>query len=96
MANSKEETCDITFNPPKGDDSVVGGATSNQHAEEQGGTENKTDRLRPRPILSSQSFQLKQCCIQIFKCNLKIYMYVQVAHSAALTYYDQVAVGNPK
>ena len=36
---------DITFSPPKGDDSAVGGATGNQHAEEQVGTENKTDRL---------------------------------------------------
>ena len=42
---------DITFSPPKGNDGVVGGATGNQHAEEQVGTENKTDRLRPRPTL---------------------------------------------
>ena len=51
IANSTEETCDITFSPPKGNDSVVGGATGNQHAEEQVGTENKTDGLRPRPTL---------------------------------------------
>ena len=30
---------------------LLGGATGNQHAEEQVGTENKTDRLRPRPTL---------------------------------------------
>ena len=42
---------DITFSPPKGDDSVVWGATGYQHAEEQVGTENKTNRLRPRPTL---------------------------------------------
>ena len=36
---------DITFSPPKSDDSVVGGATGNQHAKEQVGMENKTDRL---------------------------------------------------
>ena len=42
---------DITFSPPKDNDSVVGGATGNQHAEEQVGTENKTDRLRPIPTL---------------------------------------------
>ena len=36
---------DITFSPPKGDDGAVGGAAGNQHAEEQVGTENKTDRL---------------------------------------------------
>ena len=42
----------ITFSPPKDDnDGAVGGATGNQHAEEQVGTENKTDRLRPRPTL---------------------------------------------
>ena len=35
----------ITFSPPKGDDGVVEGATGNQHAEEQDGTENRTDRL---------------------------------------------------
>ena len=36
---------DITFSPPKGYDGAVGGATGNQHAEVQVGTENKTDRL---------------------------------------------------
>ena len=41
----RRNKCDITFNPPKGDDGVVVGATGNQHAEEQVGTE----RLRPRP-----------------------------------------------
>ena len=45
----RRKKCDILLSPPKGDDSVVGGATGNQHAEEQVGTENKTDRLRPRP-----------------------------------------------
>ena len=49
MANSTEEKCDITFSPPKGNGGVTGGATGNQHAEEQVGTENKTDRLTPRP-----------------------------------------------
>ena len=43
----RRNKCDITFSPPKDDDGVVGGATGNQHAEEQVGTENKTDRLRP-------------------------------------------------
>ena len=42
---------DITFSPPRGDDGVVEGATGNQHAKKQVGTENKTDRLRPRPAL---------------------------------------------
>ena len=42
----------ITFSPPKDDDGgAVGGTSGNQHAEEQVGTENKTDRLRPRPTL---------------------------------------------
>ena len=50
MANSTEETNMITFSPPNGDDGV-GGATGNQHDEEQVGTENKTDRLRLRPTL---------------------------------------------
>ena len=37
--------CDITFSPPRDDDDVVG-ATGSQHAaEEQDGTENRTDRL---------------------------------------------------
>ena len=47
----RRNKCDITFSPPKGNDGVVGGATGNQHAKEQVGTENKTDRLRPRPTL---------------------------------------------
>ena len=47
----RRNKCDITFSPPRGDDSVVGGATGNQHAEKQVGTENKTDTLRPRPTL---------------------------------------------
>ena len=42
---------DITFSPPKGNYGVVGDATGNQHAGEQVGTENKTDRLRLRPTL---------------------------------------------
>ena len=42
----------IIFSPPRGNDSAIGGTTGNQHAaEEQGGTENRTDRLRPRPAL---------------------------------------------
>ena len=36
---------DITFSPPTDYDGVAGAATGNQHAEEQVGTENKTDRL---------------------------------------------------
>ena len=47
----RRNKCDITFSPLTGDDGVVGGATGNQHDEEQVGTENKTDRLRPRPTL---------------------------------------------
>ena len=44
--------CDITFIPPKDHNGgAVGGATDNQHAEEQVGIENKTDRLRPRSTL---------------------------------------------
>ena len=35
----------ITFNSPRGNDGAVGGATGSQHAEEQDGTENRTDRL---------------------------------------------------
>ena len=42
--------CDIIFSPPGGDDDVVG-ATGSQHTEEQDGTENRTDRLQPRPAL---------------------------------------------
>ena len=42
----------ITFSPRKDDEAgAVGGASGNQHAEEQVGTENKTDRLKPRPTL---------------------------------------------
>ena len=47
----RRNKCDITFSLPKGNDSVAGGVTGNQHAEEQVGTENKTDRLRPKPTL---------------------------------------------
>ena len=39
----RRNKCYITFSPPRGDDAAVGGATGNQHAEEQVGTENKTD-----------------------------------------------------
>ena len=39
---------DITFSPPKDND---GGPIGTQHAREHDGTENKTDRLRPRPVL---------------------------------------------
>ena len=46
----QQNKCDITFSPPKGDNDVEG-ATSSQHAKEQDGTENRTDRLRPRPAL---------------------------------------------
>ena len=42
----RRNKCDITFSPPKGDDSVVG-ATGSQHAKEQVGTEGRSDRLRP-------------------------------------------------
>ena len=52
MVNSTDKNkCDITFSPPRGDDSVVEGATGNQHAEEQDGTENRTARLQPRQAL---------------------------------------------
>ena len=47
----QQNKCDITFSPPKGDDGAVGGATGSQHAEEQDGTENRSDRLWPRPAL---------------------------------------------
>ena len=40
----RQNKCDITFSPPRGDDNVVG-ATGSQHAEEQDVTENRTDRL---------------------------------------------------
>ena len=46
----RRNKCDITFSPPKGDDGVVG-ASGSQHAEEQVRTENRSDRLRPRPTL---------------------------------------------
>ena len=36
---------DITFSPPRGDDGAVGGTIGSQHAEEQDGTEIRTDRL---------------------------------------------------
>ena len=42
---------DITFSPRRGNDSVVEGATGSQHAKEQDGTKNRTDRLWPRPAL---------------------------------------------
>ena len=42
---------DFSFSPSRGDDDVIG-ATGSQHAaEEQDGTQNRTDRLRPRPAL---------------------------------------------
>ena len=51
MVNSTEKNQhDITFSPLGGNDDVVG-ATGSQHAEEQDGTENRTDRLQPRPAL---------------------------------------------
>ena len=42
----QQNKCDLTFSPPRdeGKDDVVG-ATGNQHAEEQDGTKNRTDRL---------------------------------------------------
>ena len=43
----RRNKCDITFSTAKGDYHVVGGAKGSQHAEEQVGTENKTDWLRP-------------------------------------------------
>ena len=46
-----QNKCDITSSPHRGDDSAVGGATGSQHAEEQDETENRTDRLQPRPAL---------------------------------------------
>ena len=36
---------DITFSPPRGDGGIVEGAPGSQHAKEQDGTENRTDRL---------------------------------------------------
>ena len=40
------------FSPPRGNDGDVVGATGSQHAaEEQDETENRTDRLQPRPSL---------------------------------------------
>ena len=41
----RQNKCDITFSPPKGDDGVVEGATGSQHAKEQDGTGKRTDRL---------------------------------------------------
>ena len=35
----------ITFSSPRDGDGAVGGATGSQHAEEQDGTESRTDRL---------------------------------------------------
>ena len=46
-----QNKCDITFSPPRGNNSAVGGTTGSQHAKEQDGTESRTDRLRPRPAL---------------------------------------------
>ena len=42
----QQNKCDITFSPPRGEgnDDVVG-ATGSQHAEEQDGIKNRTDRL---------------------------------------------------
>ena len=51
--------CDITFSPPRGDDGAVGGTTVSQHAEEQDGTESRTDRLRPRPALKFPKFPMQ-------------------------------------
>ena len=81
---------DITFSPPKDNDGAVGGVCGNQHAEEQVGTENKTDRLRPRPTLKFQKIP-----IQTLKCNPKIYMFVQVAHYAILMYCDSWQLATP-
>ena len=47
----RQNKCDVTFSPPKNEDSALGGAIGNQHAKEQAGTETRTDRLRPRPVL---------------------------------------------
>ena len=39
----RQNKCDITFSPPRGDAGDTGGTTGNQHAKEQ--EENRTDRL---------------------------------------------------
>ena len=88
--------CDITFSSPKGDDSVVGGATGNQHAKEQVGTENKTDRLRPKTNSKVPKASNSSNITIRFSNVIQKYMYVRVAHCAVLTYYDQVAADNPK
>ena len=55
----RQNKCDTTFSSPGGDDDV-GGATGSQHAaEEQDGTENRTDRLKPRPALKFPKLQMK-------------------------------------
>ena len=54
----RRNKCNLTFSPLRGEgnDGVV-------DAEEQDGTENRTDRLQPRPALKFPNFQCKQCCI---------------------------------
>ena len=41
----QQNKCDITFSPSRGDESAVGGTIGSKHAEEQDGTESRTDRL---------------------------------------------------
>ena len=80
MVNSTNK-CDITFSPYRGDDGDVVGATGNQHAEEQNGTEKRTDRLWPRPALKFPKISTQAMLHSDFECNsnLNIHMYVQVA-----------------
>ena len=47
----RQNKCDITFGVLVEDDNGAMDVGNAQHAEEQDGTENKTDRLRPRPVL---------------------------------------------
>ena len=72
MVNSTNEInmiykCNITFSPLRGDDSVVEGATGNQHAEEEDGTENRTDRLQPRPALKFPKLPIQATLHSDFK-----------------------------
>ena len=68
-----------TFSPSRGDDGVVEGATGNQHAEEQDGTDNKTDRLQQRPALKFPELPTQATLHSDFEMLSEIYMYVQVA-----------------
>ena len=62
----QQNKCDITFSLSKGNDGVVEGVTGSQHAKEQDGTENRTDRFSN--VMQSEIYmyvQVAQCRIDV-------------------------------